>query len=64
MRFEKAAIPLGFAWSSPFVRWQGVLSEMSSLDLAVDVTRRALEGRGLDPGRIEKLVLGWTVPQP
>jgi acetyl-CoA acetyltransferase family protein len=64
MRFEKAAIPLGFAWSSPFVRWQGVLSEMSSLDLAVDVTRRALEQRGLDPGRIEKLVLGWTVPQP
>jgi len=28
------------------------------------VTRRALEQRGLDPGRIEKLVLGWTVPQP
>ncbi len=64
MRFEKAAIPLGFAWSSPFVRWQGVLSEMSSLDLAVDVTRRALEDRGLAPEGIEKLVLGWTVPQP
>ena len=64
MRFENAAIPLGFAWSSPFVRWQGALSEMSSLDLAVDVTRRALEQRHLEPSRVEKVVLGWTVPQP
>jgi acetyl-CoA C-acetyltransferase len=64
MRFENAAIPLGFAWSSPFVRWQGALAEMSSLDVAVDVTSRALELRGLDPARVEKLVLGWTVPQP
>ncbi|MEP7104351.1 MAG: thiolase family protein [Chloroflexota bacterium] len=64
MRFEKAAIPLGFAWSSPFVRWQGALAEMSSLDLAVDVTRRALEARGLPPVQVEKIVLGWTVPQP
>lgn len=64
MRFENAAIPLGFAWSSPFVRWQGALAEMSSLDVAVDVTKRALEQRRLDPARIEKIVLGWTVPQP
>src|SRR5581483_10998359 len=35
-----------------------------SLDLAVDVTRRALEQRRLEPERVEKIVLGWTVPQP
>ena len=64
MRFEKAAIPLGFAWSSPFVRWQGALAEMSSLDVAADVTRRALDQRGLPLTEVEKLVLGWTVPQP
>jgi len=64
MRFERAAIPLGFAWSSPFVRWQGALAELTSLDMAVDVTRRALDERGLDPGQVEKIVLGWTVPQP
>jgi len=64
MRFERAAIPLGFAWSSPFVRWQGALAELSSLDMAVDVTRRALDERCLDPGQVEKIVLGWTVPQP
>jgi acetyl-CoA acetyltransferase family protein len=64
VRFEKAAIPVGFAWSSPFVRWQGALAEMSSLDVAVDVTRRALEERGLAADQVEKIVLGWTVPQP
>ena len=64
VRFQTAAIPLGFAWSSPFVRWQGALAEMSSLDVAVDVTTRALEERGLDAGQVEKIVLGWTVPQP
>mgnify|MGYP002717004024 CR=1 FL=1 len=36
MRFERAYVPVGFAWSSPFARWQGVLSEVNSLDLAVD----------------------------
>jgi len=64
VRFEKAAIPVGFAWSSPFVRWQGALAGMSSLDMAVDVTRRALAERGLAPDQVEKIVLGWTVPQP
>lgn len=64
MRFKDAAIPVGFAWSSPFVRWQGELAEMSSLDLAVDVTSRALEQRALPAEAIAKLVLGWTVPQP
>ncbi|ABG04799.1 hypothetical protein Rxyl_1844 [Rubrobacter xylanophilus DSM 9941] len=46
MKFEKAYIPAGFAWSSPFARWQGALSEVSSLDLAVDVTRAAFERQG------------------
>ena len=63
MRFERAYIPGGFAWSSPFARWQGALSEMSSLDLAVDVTRAAFEQRGFSAEAITGLVLGWTVPQ-
>jgi len=64
MKFERAAIPLGLAWSSPFVRWQGALSEMSSLDLVVDVTRRALDQRRLSATELDRIVLGWTVPQP
>ena len=63
MRFERAYIPAGFAWSSPFARWQGALSEVNSLDLAVDVTRAAFERRGFSAEGITGLVLGWTVPQ-
>jgi acetyl-CoA C-acetyltransferase len=63
MRFSNAAIPLGLAWSSPFCRWQGPLAEMSSVDLAVDVTARALGSRGLTPADITHYVLGTTVPQ-
>lgn len=63
VRYERACIPLGGAWSSPFARWQGPLSEVASLDLAVLVTRRALDERGVDPTEVTQLVLGWTVPQ-
>jgi acetyl-CoA acetyltransferase family protein len=63
MKFEKAYIPAGFAWSSPFARWQGALSEVNSLDLAVDVTRAAFEERNFSVEDLTGLVLGWTVPQ-
>jgi acetyl-CoA acetyltransferase len=63
MRFTRAVIPLGFAWSSPFARWQGPLSELSSIDLAVDVTGRALAERGLDVAEPTHWILGTTVPQ-
>ncbi len=63
MRFTRAVIPLGFAWSSPFARWQGPLSELSSVDLAVDVTGRALAERGLAADEATHWVLGTTVPQ-
>lgn len=64
MQYTDVAIPLGHAWSSPFAKWQGSLAEVSSLDLAVAVTSRALADRGVDPQQVEGLVLGWTVPQP
>lgn len=63
MRLEHSCVPLGYAWSSPFARWQGPLAEINSVDLAIDVTGRALEERGLSPEEITNLVLGWTVPQ-
>lgn len=58
MKFERACIPIGFAWSSPFARWQGPLAEVNSLDLAVTATRAALEERELDPQDLTGLVLG------
>jgi acetyl-CoA acetyltransferase family protein len=63
MRFDNAAIPLGCVWSSPFVRWQGALAEISSLDVAAAVTRRALQDRSIDPAIIDEVVLGITIPQ-
>jgi acetyl-CoA C-acetyltransferase len=63
MRFNNAAIPAGMAWSSPFVKWQGSLSEVPSIDLAADVTGRALAARQVDPAQLDGLVLGWTTPQ-
>jgi acetyl-CoA acetyltransferase family protein len=64
MRYSNACIPLGYAWSSPFARWQGPLADLSSLDLAVAVTGRALAERGLPATEVSQLVLGWTIPQP
>ena len=61
MRFENAFIPLRGAWSSPFVRWQGPAADVSSLDVAVQVTSRALDERG--GYEVDELVLGLTVPQ-
>src|SRR3954465_3389022 len=62
MRFENRYIPLEGAWSSPFVRWQGPAAELSSLDVAAQVTERALRERG-SSWEIDELVLGLTVPQ-
>jgi acetyl-CoA C-acetyltransferase len=59
LRFDNAYIDR--AWSSPFVRWQGPLADVSSLDLAHEVTAKALDG--FDTDRIDELVLGFTVPQ-
>jgi acetyl-CoA acetyltransferase family protein len=62
MKFEDVCIPLDGAWSSPFVRWQGPIAEISSLDLAQQVTERGLEKQDVE-WPFEELVLGTTVPQ-
>jgi acetyl-CoA acetyltransferase family protein len=63
MRYPDVAIPLGATWSSPFARWQGSLANLSSLDLATQVTRDALDRASLPVEAITDLVLGMTVPQ-
>jgi acetyl-CoA acetyltransferase len=62
MQFSDVVIPLRAAWSSPFVRWQGPTADLSSLDLAERVTRRALGDRKIE-WPIAELVLGMTIPQ-
>jgi acetyl-CoA acetyltransferase len=60
MKFDDVCIPLEAAWSSPFVRWQGPVADLSSLDVAEQVTARALADREWE---VDELVLGFTVPQ-
>ncbi|MEL7159018.1 MAG: thiolase family protein, partial [Actinomycetota bacterium] len=63
MRFADVAIPLPATWSSPFVRWQGSLAEINSIDLAVQVTGSALDRAEVSPTALDGVVVGMTVPQ-
>lgn len=63
MRFESAALSPAWLWSSPFVRWQGSLADVSSSQLAAAVTRAALAQRQVDATTLDGLVVGQTVPQ-
>jgi acetyl-CoA C-acetyltransferase len=64
VRFEKVFIPLGASWSTPFCRWQGSLSGISSWDLAETAARSALAERGIPAAEMTQVVLGFTIPQP
>ena len=64
MKFERAALHVRHLWSSPFVRWQGSLADVSAIDLGVAVTRDAMAQRDIDPASVTQLVFGATVPQP
>ncbi|MGA4790809.1 hypothetical protein [Nocardia sp. AB354] len=64
MKFHDVAIPAGLLWSSPFIRWQGAVGDVSSVDLATAVTSRALADRGIDVNVVDEVVLGITIPQP
>lgn len=63
MRLGTPCVPLGLAWSSPFVRWQGALAEINSFDLAATVTTDALARAGVEPAVLTRLVVGFTIPQ-
>jgi len=64
VKLGRACIPLDALWFSPFARWQGPLAGVSSLDLAVDVTTRALRRAQIDPASsFDQIVLGMTIPQ-
>ncbi len=63
MTFEKAFIPYGAYWSTPFSRWQGSFASQHSVKLAAQVATDVLVDRGIDASAIEGLVLGTTVPQ-
>ncbi|UCE59152.1 MAG: thiolase family protein [Phycisphaerales bacterium] len=63
MQFEKAFIPYGSYWSTPFCRWQGSLAHLHSIKFAAEVAGNALADRKIAPEVFDGLFLGWTVPQ-
>ena len=58
MRFERAYIPVGSPGRRRSRGGRGALSEVNSLDMAVDVTRAAFERRGFSAEALTGLVLG------
>ena len=58
-----AEIPYGAYWSTPFVRWQGSLSHLHSIEFAAHVARQELARRSIEAERIDYGVLGLSVPQ-
>jgi acetyl-CoA acetyltransferase len=63
MAFDKAFIPYGCYWSTPFCRWQGSFANQHALTFAAEIGRRALAERKIPVEVLESAVLGTTVPQ-
>jgi len=63
MRFEKAYIPYGGYWSTPFCKWQGSLATIHAIPLAAQTARKALAERDIPAEKLDGVVLGITVPQ-
>ncbi len=63
MAFEKAFIPYGGYWSTPFCRWQGSFGHLHSMVFAADICKRGLEERGISPEVFDGIVVGMTIPQ-
>ena len=62
MKFEKAYIPYGGYWSSPYCRWQGSFAHLHPLKLAAQVATKALSERKISPEAFDGLILGMTIP--
>ena len=63
MAFEKAYIPYGAYWSTPFSRWQGNFASLHAMKFAGEIAQRAMKERDIDPGVFESIVFGMTIPQ-
>jgi acetyl-CoA acetyltransferase len=63
-RYQKAYIPYGGYYSSPFCRWQGSMQYDNAITLGANTAKRwFLERRKIDPTVIDYLFFGTTVAQ-
>ena len=61
--FNRAFIPYGCYWRTPFVRWQGSFQDQHAIRFAAEIGRRFLREKEIDAGQFDELILGITVPQ-
>jgi len=62
MPIEKAYIPYGGYWSTPFAKWQGSFASLHPMKFAAGITQRALKEREVSPEVFTGLYFGTTVP--
>ena len=60
---QRAQIPYGAYWLTPFARWQGALSRLHSLRFAAHVAKNEMAARHIDPSVFDFGVLGMTRPE-
>lgn len=61
---QKAFIPYGGYYSSPFSRWQGTLANDNSITLGAATAKRWIENKSWDPRIFDYTFLGISVHQP
>ena len=61
---NKAYVPYGTYWSTPFAKWQGSLGHLHSMKLAANVARNSLTAKKFPMDTIDLGILGITIPQP
>ena len=59
----RAFVPYGQYWSTPFVKWQGAIAHLNSLQLVARTGKQVLEARQFPMERIDLAILGHTNPQ-
>ena len=62
MSLQKAFIPYGGYWSTPFAKWQGSFANLHPVKFAAETARRALADRNISPETFTSLYFGMTVP--
>lgn len=61
--FEKAFIPYGGYYTSPFCRWQGSFASQNSIELGAETVKRWLAFKGWAPSMFDYTFFGITVGQ-
>jgi len=58
MQLEKAYIPYGGYWSTPFCRWQGSFGHLHALRFGAEVAVKALDERKISAAVFDGFLLG------